>query len=108
LRTLGNALFSAYAAIKVGNRITNGMAQPVITWMRIHGGLALLAGGMAIYLILLVLDLSVGWRLAYPYNLAWIGVVALPGAGVALMYLQTCDGRDDDGEHGGYEKGEMR
>ncbi len=64
--------------------------------MRRHGGLALLAGGMAIYLVLLVLDLSVGWRLAYPYAIAWVGVVALPAAGVALMYLQTCEDGDDD------------
>lgn len=84
------------------------MAQPVQIWMRTHGGVALLAGGMVIYLVLLVLDLSVGWRLAYPYNLAWIGVVALPAAGVALMYLQTCDDRDDDCEGGGHVKGEMR
>ena len=72
--------------------------------MRQYGGLALLAGGMAIYLVLLVLDLSVGWRLAYPYAIAWVGVVALPAAGVALMYLQTCEDRDDDRP----EKGEKR
>ena len=74
----------------------DGMLQAVQIWLRDYAGLALLVGGMAIYLILLVLDLSVGWRLAYPYAIAWVGVVALPAAGVALMYLQTCDDGEDD------------
>ncbi|WP_143024005.1 hypothetical protein [Maricaulis salignorans] len=75
------------------------MFQSALIWLRDHGGLALLAGGMAIYLVLLVLDLSVGWRFAYPYNLVWVGVVALPAAGIALMYLNTCDESDDDRPH---------
>ncbi|WP_417490820.1 hypothetical protein [Maricaulis sp.] len=72
------------------------MIQAVQIWMRDHGALALLAGGMAIYVALLVLDLLVGWRLAYPYNLLWIGLVAIPAAGVALLYLQTCEDGEDD------------
>lgn len=72
------------------------MRQAVEKWMRDHGGLALLAGGMAIYCVLLVLDLLVGWRLAYPYNLVWVGIVAIPAAGVAVLYLQTCDDGEDD------------
>ncbi|WP_339748599.1 hypothetical protein [uncultured Maricaulis sp.] len=72
------------------------MIQTVWKWMHDHGGLALLAVGLAIYLVLLVLDLLVGWRLAYPYNIAWVGVVAIPAAGVAILYLQTCHEDDDD------------
>mgnify|MGYP003635225842 CR=1 FL=1 len=74
----------------------DGMLQAALIWLRDYGRLALLAGGMVIYLILLVLDLSVGWRFAYPYNLVWVGVVAMPAAGIALMYLHTCDDGDDD------------
>ncbi|WP_417493774.1 hypothetical protein [Maricaulis sp.] len=72
------------------------MIQAVQIWMRDHGALALLAGGMAIYIVLLVLDLFVGWRLAYPYNLLWVVLVAIPAAGVALLYLQTCEDGEDD------------
>jgi hypothetical protein len=99
--SLGNALFSAYAAEdETGYRICAGMIEAVLNRLREHGAIALLLGGAAIYLVLLVLDLSIGWRLAYPYSIAWVGVVALPAAGVALLYLQTSeDGADDrDGE----------
>lgn len=82
----------------------DGMIQAVRNWMRDYGGLALLAGGVTLYLVLLVLDLSVGWRLAYPYSIAWVGVVALPAAGVALLYLQTFNIGDDDRQ----ENGEMK
>ncbi len=82
----------------------HGMLQTALIWMRDHGGLALLAGGMAIYIILLVLDLSVGWRLAYPYNIGWVGIVALPAAGIALLYLQTGNDGDDDRR----DEGEMK
>ena len=85
----------------------DGMLQAVQIWLRDYAGLALLVGGMAIYLILLVLDLSVGWRLAYPYNIGWVGVVAIPAAGIALLYLQTGnDGGDGDGDR--RDKGEMK
>jgi len=72
------------------------MIQAVQIWMREHGALALLVGGMTIYIALLVLDLFVGWRLAYPYSLLWVGLVAAPAAGVALLYLQTCEDGEDD------------
>lgn len=82
----------------------DGMLQTVQIWLRDYAGLALLVGGMAIYIILLVLDLSVGWRLAYPYNIGWVGVVAIPAAGIALLYLQTGNDGDDDRR----DKGEMK
>lgn len=81
-----------------------GMLQTARIWMRNRGGLLLLAGGMVIYLTLLVLDLSVGWRLPYPYSLAWVGVVALPAAGVAILYLQTGDDDDSDRQVEGEKK----
>tara|TARA_R110002072_G_scaffold87435_1_gene197349 strand:- start:776 stop:1087 length:312 start_codon:yes stop_codon:yes gene_type:complete len=101
---------SAYAAGWTDYRMQDGMLRTAVIWMRDHGGLALLVGGMVIYIILLVLDLSVGWRLAYPYNIGWVGVVALPAAGIALLYLQTGDDGDDgeDGEYDRRDKGEMK
>lgn len=82
----------------------DAMLQSATFWVREHGGLALLAGGMAIYLLLLVLELSVGWRLAYPYSLGWVAIVAAPAAGIAVLYLQTCNDGDDDRR----DNGEMK
>lgn len=73
-----------------------GMVEAMINWIRQQGGMVLLLGGTAVFAILLMLELSVGWRFAYPYNLAWIGVVALPAAGVAILYLQTLEDGEDD------------
>ena len=88
------------------------MVHAVRIWMRGHGAVALLAGGMVIYLALLMLVLLAGWRLAYPASMVWLGLAAIPAAGVAWQYLQNGEdaNHDQDGDHEAKrdDDGEMR
>lgn len=45
--------------------------------------------GLGLYLTLLVINWLSGWTLPYPYSLFWLLLAALPGAAVAVLFLQA-------------------
>lgn len=45
--------------------------------------------GLVLYLTLLLINWLGGWVLPYPYSLAWLLLASLPGAAVAVLFLQA-------------------
>jgi hypothetical protein len=76
------------------------MLQTVFIWLRQYGGIGLVVAGMALYVVTLVLEVVLGWRLSYPLSVEWMAVIIMtPATGVAVLYLQSRDEADEDGSH---------
>jgi hypothetical protein len=68
----------------------------ITEWLRHYGALALLGGGMVLYVVVLGLDVSGVARLPFPYSFFWLVIVGLPAAGLAILFRQAIDDREDD------------
>jgi len=73
-------------------------------WIRDYGALALLAGGLSIYLVLLALNVLAGWHLPYPINMGLLIIAALPAAGIALLFQQVQEERSEQAQEDGEQE----
>jgi len=73
-------------------------------WIRDYGALALLAGGLSVYLVLLALNVLADWHLPYPYNMGMLIIAALPAAGIALLFQQVQIERSEETKEDGEQE----
>ena len=58
----------------------------MLEWARQYGAMVMVTGGLLAFFVMLALDVLAGWRLPYPYSLAWLFLTGIPAAGVALLF----------------------